>query len=86
MLRDAYLYRERTGEATQFTASALFLLIGGIVATIGAALLWRSARGALGREGTVARCIVGLTVLALAAATLTAAWVEEHSGCFGPCG
>lgn len=86
-LREAHLYRQRTGEGLKFLwVGAGFILANGL---LGAAAFASARLSSMSRRATVRRAFLGLAVaiiVTLVAADALAVWVETRGyRCIGPC-
>ena len=87
-LREAHLYRQRTGEGLEFLWVAVGFFVANVV--LGAALLASVRLASESSNVSVRRALLGLAVaiiVALIVADALAVWVETRGDrCIGPCG
>ena len=85
-LRNAYLYRERTGEGLSFLWVALILGIGGLVVLAAVGLLLGTHREGPTRPSAAAFMMSATLLVLLVLCAGVAIWVENRSGCIRSCG
>jgi hypothetical protein len=75
MLPDAYQYREDSGEGMRLALPGALMLLGGLVACAGAALMWRASMRTSGRSALVARLVCAASVVAVLGCVAVVQWI-----------